>query len=199
MADNWLRLYRGVPPDADPAVSEGTCWTPDRYSALSFAFHHDTNEGGTFQRAALVPRGVRIEAVQGRTNPGAPYGVDGIWAADDPAFRARQAEAGVDIVTYDDDGTHLSYDCFGRLRGFVFRPGWSRMHLGGMTCYRVCTERGAAAIRVTAVYPVPEVCRFHRDRVRDGVSAPLDEYVRTHAREESERRRKIIERRIARD
>ena len=199
MADNWLRLYRGVPPGGDVAVSEGTCWTPDRYAALSFAFHHDTKEGGTFQRAALVPRGVRIEAVQGLTNPDAPHDVEPIWAADDPAFRARQAEAGVDIVTYDDVDTNISFDCFGRVRGYFVGRGWNRVHLGGMTCYRVCTDRGAAALRVTAAYPVPEVCRLWRDRPYNEASARLDEYVRTHAREEDERRWKIFERRIARE
>ena len=163
MIANWIRLWRAVPAGADDTVFVSSCWTRDPYFALTFG-----GEGGVLLRASLALGRVTVRGCEGVAGTHPEYGT--VWHADDPQFCERFAHEGVDWLTYDDSSGHrVSYTDEG-LGMPVLRYGDGRIGLGVhnlkrlAACWRAISERGCAALRVTARYRLPGRFVWRRGR-----------------------------------
>ena len=158
MTASWIRLWRAVPAGADDSVFVSSCWTPDLTFALTFG-----GKSGWLLRGSLAVRRVAVSECEGFAGTSPEFGA--VWHADDPAYRARFARQGVDWLTYDDDmsGNCLSVTtCVSQWPLFVYDEiglGINTVHRRGV-CWRVISERGCRALRVTARFSLPG--RFQR-------------------------------------
>ena len=158
MTANWIRLWRAVPAGADNGVFVSSCWTPDLLLALTFG-----DEGGWLLRGSLAVRRVTVSECEGFAGRSPEFGA--VWHADDPAYRECFARQSVDWLTYDDDmsGNRLSVTtCVSQWPLFVYGEvglGIDNVKWRGV-CWRVVSERGCRALRVTARMSLP--ARFRR-------------------------------------
>ena len=153
MRVDWIRLWRAVPAGADDSVFVSSCWTPDLIFALTFG-----GESGWLLRGSLAVRRVTVSVCEGIAGTSPEFGT--AWHADDAAYRKRFARQGIDWLTYDDDmsGHALSVttDVLG-LRMYLYREvglGIHNVKRHGV-CWRVISERGCHALRVTARMSLP--------------------------------------------
>lgn len=152
MTENSIRLWRAVPAGADDGVFVSSCWSPDVIFALTFG-----GEGGWLLRGRLAVRGVTVSACEGIANSSPETGA--VWQADDPTYRERFERQGVDWLTYDDSsGRRLSVTtCVSPWPVFVYGEvglGINNVNRPG-ACWRVVSERGCRALRVTARFALP--------------------------------------------
>ena len=152
MTQNWIRLWRAVPAGSDDGVFVSSCWSPDMVFALTFG-----GAGGWLLRGSLAVRGVTVSACEGVASSSPETGA--VWHADDPTYRERFERQGVDWLTYDDlSGRRLSVTtCVSRWPLFVYGEvglGINNVKRRGV-CWRVISERGCRALRVTARFSLP--------------------------------------------
>ena len=116
------------------------------------------DKGGWPLRGSLAVRRVTLSECEGFAGTLPEFGA--VWYADDPAYRERFARQGVDWLTYNDDmsGRRLSVTtCVSQWPLFVYDEvglGINKVNRPG-TCWRVVSERGCRALRVTARFSLP--------------------------------------------
>ena len=157
----WSRLWRAVPAGADDGVFVSSCWTPDPLFALTFG-----GMGGALLRGSLAVGRVTVSGCEGLAGEHPEHG--NVWHADDPEYREHFARQGVDWLTYDDASGHcVSYTMEGFGPMYLYdRVGLGIHHLKRAgRCWRVVSDRGCAALRVTARVPLPDGFWWARDRV----------------------------------
>lgn len=138
------RLWRGEHPDRP---SDGTCWAPDPCSALSFLVAGGLDGRGRLLEAELDDDAVAICPCEGieASKPGPD---DVALPADDPAYRAKYAAQGYDVLLYM-DGPALSVWWDSDRQQAVthrLRRNCDRVHLRHFVCWRMISPDGHAAL-----------------------------------------------------
>lgn len=170
-----MKLWRGTHPDRP---SDGTCWAPDPCSALSFLAAGGLDDRGHLLTADIDTDLLYIEQCDGKL----PVRGE-VWAADDPAYRARFAEDGVDVLIYaDSPALSIWWDADKQQAcGQRLKPNCDRVHMRDFVCWRLISADARLALTVVddTLVDGPTLTRHVREQYQPCQACgkiPLDIY-----------------------